>query len=447
MTRALRTFFKLDERGTTVATELRAGAVTFMTMSYIVFVQPAVLSQGAGMDFGAVMVATCLSAALATLIMGLWANYPIAQAPLMGENFFFAFSVVMMMKVPWQTALGIVFLSGLLFLAMTLFRVREAIMDGVPRFLKAAISGGIGIFIAFIGLTEAGIVAKSPAPGAYVRIGDLSQPVVLVSLTGLIVTGVLLARNVRGAILIGMALASGLAIAAGQVRLAGLVAPPPSLAPTFLQMDLVGALGHVDLILIFLFMLVFDTVGTLIGVSEHAGLTVDGKLPHADRAMISDAVGTLAGAALGTSTVSSYIESASGVADGARTGLANVMTALAFLLAIFFSPLVAAVGGGMRVGEIHYYPITAPVIILVGSFMMGMVSRIRWDDATESIPAFITMTVIPFTFNIAHGVAWGIISHVLVKTGSGRAREVSRLMWVMASVLLACYAALPRLRH
>jgi AGZA family xanthine/uracil permease-like MFS transporter len=443
----LERLFHLRERQTTPAAELRGGAVTFTTMSYIVFVQPAVLSQAAGMDFGAVMTATCVSAALATLVMGLWANYPIAEAPLMGENFFFAVSVVGLMKVPWPAALGIVFLSGVLFLALTLVRVREMIFDAVPASLKAAIAAGIGIFIAFIGLTQAGIVAKSPAPAAYVQIGDLSSPVALVALAGLAVTTVLFARGVRGGMLIGLAFTAALAVASGLVRPSGIVAPPPSLAPTLFKMDLAAALRHADLILVFLIMLVFDTVGTLIGVSEQAGLTVDGRLPRADRAMLADAVGTLAGAALGTSTVSSYIESASGVAEGARTGLANMMTAALFLAALFFAPLVAMVGGGVSVAGLYYYPITSPVVILVGSLMMAQSRRIAWPDPTEAIPAFTTLTLIPFTFNIAHGVAGGIVAYVVAKAGAGRAREVSWLMWVLAALIVAAYVLLPRLRH
>jgi AGZA family xanthine/uracil permease-like MFS transporter len=399
------------------------------------------------MDFGAVMTATCLSAALATLVMGLWANYPIAEAPLMGENLFFAMSVVGLMGVAWPTALGIVFLSGVAFLALTLLRVRQMILDAVPASVRAAIAAGIGLFIAFIGLTHAGIVVKSPAPGAYVQIGDLGSPVALVALAGLAVTAILYARGLKGGILIGLALTTVLATAAGLVRPAGVVAWPPSLAPTFLRMDLAAAWQHVDLILVFLVMLVFDTVGTLIGVSEQAGLMVDGRLPRADRAMVADAVGTLAGAALGTSTVSSYIESASGVAEGARTGLANVMTACLFLGALFFAPLVATVGGGVATADGRYYPITAPVIILVGALMMGQAGRIAWADATEAIPAFVTLVLIPFTFNIAHGVAGGIVTYALVKAGARRGREVSRLVWALAVVLVAAYALLPRLRH
>ena len=443
----LERLFHLRERGTTVGTEVRGGAVTFATMCYIVFVQPAVLAQAAGMDFGAVMAATCLSAAFATLVMGLWANYPIAEAPLMGENFFFAVSVVAVAGVPWPVALGIVFWSGVLFLVLTELRVRRLVMDAVPPSLRAAIAAGIGLFISFIGLTHAGIVVKSPAPGAYVQIGDLGSPVALVALAGLAVTAVLFARGVRGGIAIGLAITAALAAAAGLVRFGGVFAAPPSLAPTFLKMDLVAALRHADLILVFLIMLVFDTVGTLIGVSEQAGLVVDGRLPRGERAMLADAAGTLAGAALGTSTVSSYIESASGVAAGARTGLANVVTAALFLGALFFSPLVAAVGGGVRVGEASLYPITAPVIVLVGSLMMGQAARIAWDDATEALPAFATMILIPFTFNIAHGVAGGLVAYAVVKAGAGRGREVAPVVWVLAAMLVAAYAFLPPLRH
>jgi adenine/guanine/hypoxanthine permease len=439
--------FHLKERGTTVGAEVRGGAVTFATMCYIVFVQPAVLSQAAGMDFGAVMTATCLSAAFATLVMGLWANYPIAEAPLMGENFFFAVSVVSMAGVAWPTALGVVFWSGVLFLLLTVFRVRRLVLDAVPPSLRAAIAAGIGLFIAFIGLTHAGIVVKSPAPGAYVQIGDLGSPVALVALAGLALTAVLFARGVRGGIAIGLAATAALAAGVGLVRFGGVFAAPPSLAPTFLKMDLVAALRHLDLIVVFLVMLVFDTVGTLIGVSEQAGLTVDGQLPRAERAMLADAAGTLAGAALGTSTVSSYIESAAGVAEGARTGLANVVTAALFLVALFLSPLVAAVGGGVRVGEAYFYPITAPVIVLVGSLMMAQAARIAWSDATEALPAFATMVLIPFTFNIAHGVAGGLVAYALVKAGAGRAREVAPVVWVVAAVLVLAYAFLPTLRH
>jgi AGZA family xanthine/uracil permease-like MFS transporter len=443
----LERLFHLRARGTTVGAEVRGGAVTFATMCYIVFVQPAVLSQAAGMDFGAVLAATCLSAALATLVMGLWANYPIAEAPLMGENFFFAVSVVSIAGVPWPVALGVVFWSGVLFLLLTVLRVRQMVLDAVPPSLRAAIAAGIGLFIAFIGLTHAGIVVKSPAPGAYVQIGDLASPVALVSLAGLAVTAILFARGVRGGIAIGLAITAALAAGAGLVRFGGVFAAPPSLAPTFLKMDLLAALGHADLILVFLIMLVFDTVGTLIGVSEQAGLVVDGRLPRGERAMLADAAGTLAGAALGTSTVSSYIESAAGVAEGARTGLANVVTALLFLVALFFAPLVAAVGGGVRVGEASFYPITAPVVVLVGSLMMGQAARIAWSDATEALPAFATMVLIPFTFNIAHGVAGGLVAYAVVKAGTGRAREVAPAVWALAAILVLAYGLLPTLRH
>ncbi len=439
--------FELTARGVTVASELRAGAVTFLTMSYIVFVQPAVLAQHAGMDFGAVMAATCLSAALATLLMGLLANYPIAQAPLMGENFFFAVSVVALMGVAWPTALGIVFLSGLAFLLLTVLRVRQMILDAVPPALAHGIAGGIGVFVAFIGLTEGGLVAKHPAPGAFVKIGDLASPVALTCLLGLLATSLLLARRVRGAVCLGLFVTLAVGAALGVVHPTGVVGAPPSLEPTFLRLDLAGALRHLDLVLIFLFMLVFDTVGTLLAVAGQAGLLKDGRLPRADRAMLSDAVGTLAGAALGTSTVSSYIESSAGVADGARTGLANLATAALFLAALFFAPLAAAVGGGVLIDGVAYYPVTAPVVILVGSFMLAPLARVRWDDVTEAIPAFLALVLMPFTFNIAHGVAAGVVAHVAVKAGAGRAREVSPLMWALAALVVAAYVALPRLRH
>lgn len=439
--------FHLRERGSTLPRELRAGAVTFLAMAYIVFVQPAVLSRHAGMDFGAVLTATCLSAALATLLMGLVANYPIAQAPLMGENFFFAISVVAVMGVPWRTALGIVALSGLAFLLLTLVGVRELILNALPRGLKAGVAAGIGVFVAFIGLIEGGLVAKPQAPGAFVQIGDLGAPVALVTLLGLLATMLFVARRVPGAIFWGLLVSALLAGLLGLVRLTGVFGAPPSLEPTLFQWDLPGALRHPELIAVFLFMLVFDTVGTLLGVAGAAGLLVEGRLPRADRAMLSDAVGTLAGAALGTSTVSSYIESAAGVADGARTGLANLATAALFLGALFVAPLVQAVGGGVELNGSVYHPVTAPVLILIGSFMLLPLRELDFQDPTEAIPAFLTLTVMPLTFNIAHGVAVGLVSHVIVKLGAGRAREVPGLLWLLAGVIVLAYVCLPSLRH
>ncbi len=439
--------FELRARGVSVGSELRAGAVTFLTMSYIVFVQPAVLARHAGMDFGAVMAATCLSAALATLLMGLLANYPIAQAPLMGENFFFAVSVVGLMGIPWPTALGVVFLSGLAFLLLSLSRARALVLEAVPASLQHAIAGGIGLFVAFIGLTEGGLVAKHPAPGAFVQIGDLASPVALTSLCGLLATALLLARRVRGALLLGLACAAAMGWALGVVKPGGVLGAPPSLSPTLLRLDIGGALRHLDLVAVFLFMLLFDTLGTLLGVAGQAGLLRDGRLPRARRALVSDAVGTLAGALLGTSTVSSYIESGAGVADGARTGLANLATAALFVAVLCFAPLVATVGGGVPAEGFAYYPVTAPVIVLVGSFMLAPLARVRWDEASEAVPAFLTLVLIPFTFNIAHGVAAGLVAHVVLKAGSGRAREVRPALWLLAALVFAAYLLLPRLRH
>jgi AGZA family xanthine/uracil permease-like MFS transporter len=444
MRQQLDRFFHLTERGTDVRTEAIGGATTFVAMAYIVFVQPAVLAK-AGMDVGAVMVATCLSAALATLIMGLYANYPISQAPLMGENFFFVFTVAVGLKLGWKVALGAVFVSGVLFLLLTFARLRELIVDAVPEGMKHAIAAGIGLFVALIGLEQAGIVVRG---GALLQLGDLHGRAPLVALSGLVATTALLLLRVRGALLLGMGVAALVGLAAGVVRYHGVVSAPPSLAPTWLQLDLAGALGPkaIPAILLLLFMLMFDTVGTLIGVSTQAGLLVDGKLPRIQRAFLSDAVGTLAGSLLGTSTVSSYIESSAGVQAGARTGLANVFTALLFVAAIFFAPLVQMVGGGYVVPgpgpAAVLYPVTAAALILVGSLMASALARIRWEDPTEAIPAFLTVIGIPFTFNIADGLAFGLILYPLCKLFGGKAREVSWLMWVLAALFVARYAFL-----
>ncbi|MBI5528625.1 MAG: NCS2 family permease [Deltaproteobacteria bacterium] len=437
-------FFRLSENGSDAKTEVIGGATTFVAMAYIIFVQPAVL-QIAGMDFGAVMVATCLSAALATLVMGLYANYPICQAPLMGENFFFVFTVAIGMKLGWQAALGAVFISGVIFLLLTFAKVRELVADSVPEGIKYSIAAGIGLFIALIGLQQAGIVVRGEP---LLKLGDLHGRPQLVAVVGIVATAALMLLKVRGAILWGMLASAATGLAAGVVKFHGIVSAPPSLAPTFLKLDIPGALtvAAAPAILLLLFMLMFDTIGTLLGVSTQAGFLRDGKLPRINKALVSDAVGTVAGSLLGTSTVSSYIEAAAGVQSGARTGLANVVTALLFLLAIFFSPLVKTVGGGYAVPgtnpPVMLYPVTAAGLIVVGSLMMSAVRHIRWDDATEAIPAFMTLVGIPFTFNIADGLSFGLILHPVCKLFAGRAREVSALMWVLAAIFVLRYAFL-----
>lgn len=434
----LERLFKLRENGTTVRTELRAGLVTFLTMSYIIFVQPAVLSQ-AGMDFGAVMAATCVSSAVAIFIMGLFANYPIALAPGMGENFFFAYTVVLGMGVSWQVALGAVFLSGVAFLLLSAFRIREMVIEAVPPSLQHAIGAAIGLFIAFIGLQQAGLIVGNP--GSLVQLGDLKQPPVLLALAGLALTSVLMIRRVKGAILYGMLATAVLGLPFGLVEFHGLVSSPPSMAPTFFQMDVRGALSLPLVTFIFLYMVLFDTVGTVIGVSAQAGFLKDGKIPRAGRVLAADAIGTSLGAICGTSTVTSYIESNAGVAEGGRTGLANMLTGALFLLALFFIPVVQMVGGGYAVTPTHYlYPVTAPVMILVGFMMAKSLLKVGWDDASEGIPAFLTLVGLPLTYNIAHGLAFGFVSYPVLKLLSGRGKEVSWLIYLLGFLLILRYA-------
>jgi len=439
---AIRRFFDLDAHKTTVQTELAAGLTTFLTMAYIIFVQPQVLG-AAGMDPGAVFTATCLSSALGCLLMGLLANYPIAQAPLMGENFFFAYAVVLSMAVPWQRALALVLISGLAFLALTLTNVREKLVNSVPQTLKLGIASGIGLFVALIGFKEAGFVVPNAA--TLVRLGPIGSKPVLLSLFGLALTAGLAARKTRGAILLGMLGTSLLGAALGLIRFSGIFSAPPSLAPTFMKLDLTGLLTRdsLSIILIFLFMTIFDTLGTLVGVGMQAGLMVEGRLPRASRALLCDAISTTAGACLGTSTVSSYIESATGVAQGGRTGLTAVTVGALFVLSLLFSPLVQAVSGAMVLaGGATVHPVTAPALILVGALMMGMVREIAWADITEALPAFLTIATIPFTFNIADGIAAGFISYPLLKACAGRTRETSPILWVLACVFLLRYAFL-----
>jgi len=463
-------FFALSHNKTTVRTELLAGLTTFLTMAYIIFVQPAVLTHtpdggSTGMDFGAVTTATCLTAALATLIMGLYARYPIAQAPGMGENFVFVALVAMLINsgsaTPWQTALGVVFIAGVLFLALSLLGVREKMIEMISPSMRNGMAIGIGLFIALIGLKNGGLVVGNPA--TFVSLDpELGSPDVIIFLTGLLLTAGLHARGFRGAILWGILASLALSVAArlglpllgesisgsplvAQSKLMqsfaladSVVAEPPSLAPTLFAMDLRGAfaVSMIPYILIFLFMDLFDTLGTLLGVSEQAGLIEDDKLPRAKQALMSDAVGTVAGAALGTSTVTSFIESAAGVEQGGRTGLTAVTTAALFIVALLFSPVIAMVGS--------YPPITAPALVVVGSMMMRNVTKIDWSNYAESVPAFLIVIGIPLTFSIADGLALGFIAYPIIKLIAGQGRDVKWMMYVMA-VLLVAYFLLVRM--
>ena len=434
--------FGLEENRTSVRTELAAGLTTFLTMAYIIFVQPQVLC-AAGMDAGAVFTATCLASALGCLLMGFLANYPIAQAPLMGENFFFAYTVVLGMGVPWQRALALVLVSGLVFLVLTLTKIREALVNCVPAALKFAITVGIGLFVALIGLKEAGLVIANPP--TLVKLGPIMSKPVLLALFGFALTAVLSVRKMRGAILVGILATAVLGYFMGLVKFAGVFSAPPSLAPTLFKFDLTGLLSwnSASVVIIFLFMTLFDTLGTLVGVGVQAGLVVEGKLPRASRALLCDAVSTSVGACLGTSTVSSYIESATGVAQGGRTGLTAVAVGALFLASLFFAPLVGSVGAGVALdARTFIHPVTAPALILVGALMMGMVKEIAWDDLTEALPAFLTIVTIPFTFNIADGIAAGFISYPLLKACAGKGREVGALLWVLAGIFLLRYAFL-----
>ncbi|MCX7721974.1 MAG: NCS2 family permease [Verrucomicrobiae bacterium] len=463
LTSRLDRFFRLTEHGSTVRTEVIAGITTFLTMSYIIFVQPAVLSgkmfgQSTGMDFGAVTSATCLSAALATVIMALYARYPIAQAPGMGQNFFFVFSALPAAAAagytnPWQVALGMVFVSGVLFVLLSLAGLRELIFNAVSPSLKHAIAAAIGLFIAFIGLQNTGLIVKDPGTAVKMNV-HFTSPDLIVFFFGLILTAALHARRVRGSILLGICGATLLSIALKLVFLHGpsraptpavvaesmlatrfeiahgLVSLPPSLAPTLLKLDPIKAVTPpmLPFVAVFLFMLVFDAIGTLIGVCEQAGLMRDNKLPRAKQAMISDAIGTVVGAALGTSTVTSYIESAAGVEQGGRTGLTGVVTAGLFILALFFSPTIAMIGS--------YPPITAPALVIVGAMMMQNAAKVEWKDYTEAIPAFLTLVGVPLSYSIADGLALGFISYPIVKALAGRGREVGWLTYLLGGILL-----------
>ena len=500
--------FQLRERGSTVGTEIRGGVVTYLTLSYILFVQPAVLSV-AGMPPNDVFVATCVASAIACFLMAFLANYPIALAPAMGHNFFFVFTVCLAMKFTWQEALAANVLSGAFFLFMSLFGLREAVMNAVPEGLKYAIANGIGLLIAFVGLQYGGLVQHHNV--TLVRLGDLANPIAWVVLAGIALTAILMARRFKGAVLVGIVAAAILSLAASHVwqvpyhrpdgcevipaaglgrRAAALAqgvpdpvrpVPPekvrvvmaeaaPLELPQWPSTTLFAAdarslfgnhrLADVLIVIFILFFLdLFDTVGTLIGVSERAGLLdAAGRLPRAREALFSDAAGTVVGALMGTSTITSYVESAAGVASGARTGLAAVVVGVLMLASLVMAPLVQTVGAGVRFFDaatgdvlvqvaagtadpVAFYPIIAPVLVVIGAMMMGTVCRIRWDDYAEAIPAFLTIVVMQFSFSITDGIAWGFISYALLKVATGRARDLHWMVAMFAVLFVIQYAA------
>lgn len=428
----LDSYFKLREHGTTVRTECLAGLSVFLTMAYIVFVNPDILS-AAGMPREAVFAATCLAAALGTAIMGLYANYPIALAPGMGLNAYFAFAVVKGMGFSWQAALGAVFISGCLFILVSLFKVREWIVDAIPHSLKLAISAGIGLFLAIIGLKNAGLIQGNPV--TLVSLGDLHQPGALLAIAGFLLIVALEARRVTGAIIIGILSVTAASILLGFSKFGGVFSAPPSLMPTFGQMDIKGALhaGLLTVVLTFFMVELFDATGTLIGVCHRAGLLdKDGKLPRLNRALLADSTAIAAGAVLGTSSTTAYVESAAGTAAGGRTGLTAVTVAFLFLAALFFSPLA---------GSVPSYA-TAPALIYVAILMARGLGEIEWTDLTESAPAVVCAVAMPFTYSIANGIAFGFVSYAGIKLLSGRAKEVPPAVWVIAVVFIAKFALL-----
>ena len=428
----LERYFQLSAHGTTVKTELLAGLTTFLTMAYIIFVNPDILS-AAGMPKDAVFVATCLAAALGSAIMGLYANYPIALAPGMGLNAYFAFAVVKGMGFSWQAALGAVFLSGCLFILVSLFKVREAIVNSIPRSLKFAISAGIGLFLAIIGLKNAGIIAAHPA--TFVTLGDLHQPGPILAALGFILIVALEQRKVPGAIIIGILAVTVAAVAMGLAPFGGIVAMPPSMAPTFMQMDIAGALnaGLLTVILTFFLVELFDASGTLIGVAHRAGLLdKDGKLPRLKKALLADSVAIAAGAGMGTSSTTAYIESAAGTSVGGRTGLTAVTVAVLFIAALIFAPLAGTVPAFA----------TAPALCYVAVLMIRGLAEIDWDDLTESTPAVVTAITMPFTFSIAHGIAFGFVSYAAIKLLAGRMKDLSPMVVIIAIVFILKFAFL-----
>lgn len=422
----LERLFKLKEHGTDIKTEVIAGITTFLTMAYIIFVNPAILSE-TGMDRGAVFVATCLAAAIGCFIMGLVANYPVAQAPGMGLNAFFTYTVVFQMGYTWQVALAAVFLSGVCFIALSLFKIRELIINSIPTSLRTGISAGIGMFLALIALQNSGIVVAHPA--TLISMGNLSTFGPAMAALGFFITIALVNRGIKGAVMIAILIVTAIGILFGQIEFNGIISAPPSLAPTFMQLDFAGAMevGLISIVFAFLFVDLFDTAGTLLGVAQKAELLdKNGELPRLNRAMLADSTATTVGALLGTSNTTSFIESVSGVAVGGRTGLTAVVVGSLFLLALFFSPLASMIPPYATTGALFY------VAILM---MSGLVS-VNWRDLTEAAPVVVVCLLMPLTYSIAHGIGLGFISYCAIKTLSGQGRDISITLWILAALFL-----------
>ncbi|MBF7690759.1 NCS2 family permease [Acinetobacter pollinis] len=426
----LERFFKLTENNTSVKTEAVAGITTFLTMCYIIIVNPLILS-ATGMDHGAVFVATCIAAATGCLVMGLLANYPIALAPGMGLNAYFAYSVCLGMHIPWQTALAAVFMSGIVFITISLVRVREIIVNAIPMSLKFAIGGGIGLFLALVALKNAGIIVANQA--TTVGLGDVKDPKALLAMLGLFLIVAMHHFRVRGAIIISILVVTAISTFMGLNQFKGIVGAIPSITPTLLQMDFSGLFSGTLIGVIFVFFLVdlFDSTGTLVGVAHRAGIIKDdGKIPRLKKVLMADSTAIVAGAALGTSSTTPYIESASGVAAGGRTGLTAVVVALLFLGCLFLSPLAQSVPSFA----------TAPALLFVGVLMIQGITKIEWNDVTEAVPAFLTIVFMPFAYSIADGIAVGFISYAVIKLLTGKAASVHWMAWIIAGLWVLKFA-------
>ena len=429
-------FFELKKHGTNVRTEILAGLTTFMTMAYILVVNPDILGK-TGMNQSAVFTATAVSAAIATLIMALYAKYPFALAPGMGLNAYFAFSVVIGQGLSWEFALTAVLIEGIIFILLSLFKGREVIFDSIPLTLKKAVSVGIGLFISLIGLSGSGIIIHKEG-GVIVSLGKIKEGAALLALIGLIITFILVIRKVKGALLLGIILTTIIGIPMGITTIPEgfkLFSLPPTLEPIAFKFDFsqVFTTQMFMAVLTFLFVDMFDTVGTLAGVASKTNmLDKDGKLPRVGRAFFADSVGTVVGAMLGTSTVTTFVESSAGVAEGGRTGLTSLTTAIMFLLALFIAPIFTLVPSAA----------TAPALITVGMFMMEPIMDINFRDYTEAIPAFLTIAMMPFAYSIAEGIFFGMISYTVLKTVAGRSKEVSPLMWILSILFVLRYVFL-----
>jgi len=424
--------FKLNDNDTTIRRETIAGITTVITMVYIVFVNPAMLAE-AGMDQGAAFVATCIAAAIGCFIMGLWANYPLALAPGMGLNAFFTYGVVLGMGYSWQAALGAVFMSGCIFLFLSLFKVREWIIDAIPLVLKRAIATGIGAFLALIALKNAGIIVASPA--TLVQLGDITAPGPLLAIFSFFVIAALLYRDMKSGVLISILLVTAIALGLDLVEYQGVMSLPPSIAPTFMQLDFAAAfeISMLTVVFAFLFVDLFDTSGTLVAVTQKAGLADEqGKMPRLGRALSADSTATIAGSMLGTSTTTSYIESVSGVSVGGRTGLTAVVVGICFLLMMFFAPLAAMIPAYATAGAILY----------VAVLMMQNLKLVNWDDMTDAIPVSVVLLMTPLTFSIAHGIALGFIAYTAVKFVCGKKDEISVSVWILTALFIIKFAFL-----